>query len=135
MEKLPHGDYECMSGDTAYCTRANCTLVSKHNMLPVFKPRNDATVRAKGSRAWCEMIRCWKDNRAWFEKLYHRRSVVESVISAEKQRLGYTLCSRKESLQDKELRLKTICYNLLVMNKMKASQVLGEPPLLPVEDT
>jgi len=132
MKKLPDGDYECMSGDTAYCSRKNCTLVSQHHMQSFFKPRSDATAKAKGSTAWRDMVRCWNDDRQRFDESYHRRSVVESVIGAEKQRLGHTLFSRRATLQDKELRLKTICYNLLVVNKMKASQVLGEPPLQPV---
>jgi len=62
-----------------------------------------------------------------------RRSVIEAVISAEKQRLGHTLFSKRDDLQDKELRLKNICYNLLVLNKMKASFLLGEPLLNPVK--
>ena len=80
------------------------------------------------------MIRLWKDNEKQFEKEYHRRSVIESVIGAEKQRLGHTLFSKKDKLQDKELRLKNICYNLLILNKVKASFLVGEPPLCPVDE-
>ncbi|MCD6482003.1 MAG: hypothetical protein J7L31_07045 [Thermoplasmata archaeon] len=56
------------------------------------------------------------------------------MIDAEKQRLGHVLFSGREELQEKELRLKTICYNLLVMNKIKASLILHEPLLLPVKE-
>lgn len=103
-------------------------------MKPFFKPREDATAKAKGSPSWHKMIRLWKDDKKHFDNEYHRRSIVESVIGAEKQRLGHTLFSKKDDLQDKELRLKNICYNLLVMNKMKASLLLDEPPLLPAEE-
>ena len=134
MEKLPTGDYDGMSGDTAYCSRENCTLTWDKGMKPFFKPREDATATAKGSPAWHKMIRLWKDSEELFDDEYHRRSIIEAVINAEKQRLGYTLSSRRDDLQNKELRLKVICYDLLVLNKVKASFLLGEPPLYPVEE-
>ena len=134
LEKLPLGNYEGMSGDTAYCSRANCTLTQGKGMKPFFKPREGATAKAKGSSAWHTMIRLWKDDEKQFENEYHRRSVIEAVIGAEKQRLGHTLFSKRDDLQGKELRLKNICYNLLVLNKVKASFLLGEPPLCPVEE-
>ena len=134
MEKLPTGDYDGMSGDTAYCSRENCTLTHDKGMRPFFKPREDATANAKGLPAWHKMIRLWKDSKEFFDDEYHRRSIIESVIGAEKQRLGYTLSSRRDDLQNKELRLKVICYDLLVLNKVKASFLLGEPPLYPVEE-
>jgi hypothetical protein len=134
MDKLPTGDYDSISGDNSYCSRYNCTLTNSMGMKPFFRPREDATARAKGSLAWHRMIRLWRDNKELFDDEYHRRSVIESVIGAEKQRLGYTLFSRRNDLQDKELQLKNICYNLLVMNKVKASYLLDEPPLTPVEE-
>ena len=133
IEKLPAGDYEGISGDNSYCSRYNCTLTQGMGMKPFFKPREDATANAKSSSAWHKMIRLWKDNKKLFDNEYHRRSVIEAVIGAEKQRLGHTLFSKRDDLQDKELRLKNICYNLLVLNKMKASFLLGEPLLNPVE--
>ena len=134
MEKLPPGNYAGMSGDTAYCSRDNCTLTKDNGMEPFFKPMKGATTKAKGSPAWHKMIRFWKDDEKQFENEYHRRSIIEAVIGAEKQRLGHTLFSKKDRLQVKELRLKNICYNFLVLNKVKASFLLGEPPLNPVEE-
>ena len=134
MEKLPTGDYDSMSGDNSYCSRENCNNTQNMGMKPFFKPREDATATAKGSSAWHKMIRLWKDNRELFDDEYHRRSIIEAVIGAEKQRLGYTLSSRRNDLQNKELRLKAICYDLLVLNKVKASFLLGEPPLYPIEE-
>ncbi|MGF3585211.1 MAG: hypothetical protein ACQXXD_05795, partial [Thermoplasmatota archaeon] len=69
----------------------------------------------------------------FFDDEYHRRGIIEAVIGAEKQHLGYVLSSRRDDLQNKELRLKVICYDLLVLNKVKASFLLGEPLLIPVE--
>jgi len=133
IEKLPAGDYNGMSGDTSYCSRYNCNLVSEKSIKPFFKPVKNATTKAKGSSSWHKMIRLWKDNRELFNDEYHRRSVIESVIGAEKQRLGHVLLSKKDDLQDKELRLKAICYNLLILNKVKACFLLDEPLLLPVK--
>jgi len=133
MEKLPEGSYDNISSDTAYCSRNNCNIVSDRDMKPFFKPRKDVTSKARRSKAWNEMIMLWRDNRGLFDEEYHRRSVIESVIGAEKQRLGHTLFSKNDELQKKEVRLKVICCNLLVLNKVKASLILDEPPLLPVE--
>ena len=134
IEKLPKSNYESISGDTAYCNRCNCNLVSENGMMPFFKPMKNATTKAKRSPAWHKMIRLWKDDKNAFDNAYHQRSVIEAVIGAEKQRLGHVLFSRREDLQEKELRLRAICYNLLVMNKIKASLILHEPLLLPVKE-
>jgi len=134
IEKLPKSNYESISGDTAYCNRCNCNLISENGMMPFFKPMKNATTKAKGSPAWHKMIRLWKDDKDAFDNAYHRRSVIEGAIGAEKQRLGHVLFSRREDLQEKELRLKVICYNLLVVNKIKASLILHEPLLLPVKE-
>ena len=134
MEKLPEGNYKTMSGDTAYCSRHNCNLVSEIGITPFFKPMKNANARARGSQAWHKMIRLWKYNMDTFNETYHRRSIIEAVVYAEKQRLGHTLFSKREDLQEKELRLKTICYNLIIMNKIKASLILNEPPLIPVKE-
>ena len=123
-----------MSGDTAYCSRRNCNLVSEIDIQPFFKPMKGVTAKAKGSPSWHKMINLWKDDRSAFDKAYHQRSVIEAAIGAEKQRLGHVLFSRREDLQEKELRLKAICYNLLIMNKIKASLILNEPLLLPVKE-
>lgn len=111
----------------------NCTINQDKGIRPFFKPREDATTNAKGSSAWHKMIRLWKDKRGLFDDEYHRRSIVESVINTEKQRLGYKLSSKRDDLQNKELRLRVIYYDPLVLNKVKASFLLGEPPLYPVE--
>ncbi len=132
MEKLPTGDYESISGDTSYCSRYNCTLTHGMGIEPFFKPMKDATAKAKGSSAWHKMIRLWIDNEELFNERYHCRSVIEAVIGAEKQRFGYRLFSKKDDLQNKEVRLKAVGHNLLALNKVKASFLLGEPPLLPV---
>lgn len=133
MEKLPEGSYENIIGDTAYCSRNNCNIATDNGIKPFFKPRKDATSKARRSKAWNEMITLWRDNRKLFDKEYHKRSTIESIIGAEKQRLGHALFSKKDELQKKEVRLKAICYNLLVLNKVKASLILNEPLLLPVE--
>ncbi len=64
-------------------------------MKPFFKPIKSATSKAKGSFPWHSMIRLWKDNPELFGREYHRRSVIESVVGAEKQRLGYAYSPEK----------------------------------------
>jgi transposase len=131
VSKLPKGDYSDISGDTSYSSRKNCNLSAECGLRSYFKPQCNATSKAKGSRAWHDMINLWKHDPEIFYGNYHRRSVIESIIYSEKERLGYTLFSRKDENQSKEMRMRTIAYNLLALNKVVASDLLGAPPLLP----
>ena len=42
--------------------------------------------------------------------------------------------SKKDDLQDRESRLKNVCYNLQRINKVKASLIRGELPLRPADE-
>ncbi len=62
-----------------------------------------------------------KDKEAWL-KTYHRRSLVESVFSTIKRRLGHWLFSVKKALQRKELLIKVIAYNLLKVVELRVKE-------------
>ena len=46
------------------------------------------------------------------EEEYHRRSLVETIISVEKRVLGDVNYSRKDIMRNKESKLRNICYNI-----------------------
>lgn len=46
------------------------------------------------------------------EELYHRRNLVETMFSVEKRVFGDVNHSRSDRLQNKESRLRNVCYKL-----------------------
>jgi transposase len=51
--------------------------------------------------------------------VYHKRSIVESVISAVKRRFGDFVTSRKKDNQQKQVILKVLAYNITILSKYK----------------
>ena len=49
-----------------------------------------------------------------FDKIYHKRSLVEAVFSSMKKRLGSTAKAISNKGITAELGLRCICYNLIV---------------------
>ena len=49
-----------------------------------------------------------------FDKVYHKRSLVETVFSSMKKRLGSTAKAASNKGITAELGLRCICYNLIV---------------------
>ncbi len=78
-------------------------LCRKHSVSPVVFYR------------WREMVLLYRKNKKLFLKMYHRRSLAESVVSAVKRRFDHRLVSRKRSYQKKEVMLKVITYNLSIV--------------------
>lgn len=52
-------------------------------------------------------------------KIYRKRSIVESVISAVKRRFGDFVTSRKQDNQQKQVILKVLAYNITILGKYK----------------
>jgi transposase len=66
-----------------------------------------------------DMIEHYKDNpRRWMKK-YHQRSVIEAVFSSLKRRLGGFVTSIKRRIQQIEIALKIIVYNLMILVKKR----------------
>ena len=60
------------------------------------------------------MERHKKDPKTWM-KQYHQRSVIEAVFSGLKRRLGGSVASTKRGVQQVEIALKIIVYNLMML--------------------
>lgn len=119
-----------LSADKAYFARINCVKAESKGLRPYIMPEEGSKTR--GPRAFKEMVRMHRSRPEEFDVVYHTRSVAETIIERIKQRTGEMLFSIREDLQDIELRLKGIVNNLLVANLMKASEIIGEMPLIPV---
>ena len=105
----PNGT-RCAMLDVAYDAYENYRMI-RSSRRPVIYPRKDHTLRGYNPSA--EMLRWRKENPEEFERTYHRRSLVESVFSSFKARLGAVVAAKTFPLQRPQLILGSICYNLL----------------------
>jgi len=62
------------------------------------------------------MMTLWFEDEAAFLKRYHQRSKAESVYSALKRCYGNHLSSHKRRAQRRELHLRTLSYNIGIVN-------------------
>lgn len=114
-------------GDGAYCARKNCTEIGKRGGKPFFKIKCNVTARPKSSPEWKAMIKLYqKDPDSWLKE-YHVRSFIEALFCSIKKRFGNFLRSIKTSMQEKELALKVICYNVIRVLYVDTAKELGIP--------
>lgn len=99
-------------GDSGYLSRKNCDLVVEKDGKPFFKLKANTTAKAKGSKAWKDMVRFAREHKALYERIYHVRSLVESVNSAIKRRYGSFVRAVKRKTRNNAIALKIIAYNV-----------------------
>ncbi len=68
---------------------------------------------AKGFNPRAEMLRWFRRDQDGFEKVYHQRSLVESVFSSMKERFGSVVAAKTLPMQRLQVILRNICYNLV----------------------
>ena len=108
--RTPDGDGHVML-DSAYDAHANCKMIYDSGRKPVIWPRKNHT--AKGFNPRAEMLRWFRRDREGFEKVYHQRSLVESVFSSMKERFGSVVAAKTFPMQRLQIILRSICYNLI----------------------
>lgn len=104
--------------DKAYLSRKVCNIIAKHGAFPYIPLKSNTKGSSVGSRAWRDMVLLYRKKKELFLKMYHRRSLAESVVSAVKRRFEHRVVSRKRSNQKKELMLKVITYNLSIVARI-----------------
>ena len=110
-----------LCADKAYLSRKICDLIAKHGGRPyVSIKKNVVKIRAKGSKAWRQMLVMYRRSRRLYKKRYHRRSLAETAVSTVKRRFSHTLYSTKRRAQKNELRLKVLTYNLSIVARLPA---------------
>ena len=97
--------------DTAYDAYENYRMIRSSGRRPVNDPRKDHALKGYNPRA--EMPRWRQENPEEFERIYHRRSLVESVFSPLKTKFGAVVAAKTLPLQGLQLILRSICHNLL----------------------
>lgn len=114
-----HFDVRTVAADKAYTSRRNMTFVD--DMGAVLYAPFKSNVRQPDltdNSAWARMLRMFlTDHDGWKEE-YHKRSIVEAVISTMKRLFGGQLDSRNDVAQGNELLCRVIAHNLVVIIHM-----------------
>lgn len=100
-------------GDGAYSSRKNVQFVEDLGAVPYLKPRKNAIGGSRGYPAWRSMM-IRHGREGWMEE-YRKRWIVESVFSSVKRRLDPHLFSIRRDLQRKELIMKFIVHNIILV--------------------
>jgi len=103
------------SADRAYLSRENCNAVAAVGAEPWFKLKSNTTAKTRGSPAWRKMVLEFWQNPEVAERKYHRRSAVESAISAKKRKFGSFVRAKKDASKENEETLSWIGYNFSVL--------------------
>ena len=101
--------------DSGYLSVNNCWLIVTKGGTPFIRPKNTNTGKSKHENPFTEMIQRYNQNKEEWFKQYHQRSIIEAVFSALKRRLGGFVTSIKRRIQQIEIALKIIIYNLMIL--------------------
>lgn len=104
-------EVEEWSGDKLYLTRDNCDAVAAIGAEPWFKLKSNTKARAKCSPAWRRMVLAFREDPDGSNEKYHRRSNVESAISAKKRKFASRVRGRSPTSQRLEESLSWVGYN------------------------
>jgi hypothetical protein len=116
--------------DAGYLSERNYDLASELEIPAYIKFKSNSTNRTSAgghTRAWRAAFYKFAAHREEFDVNYHKRSNVESVMSALKRKLGENIRSRDGVAQVNEVICKTIAYNLtVVIHEMFEHGIEGE---------
>jgi len=108
-----------------YLSVNNCRAVVTKGGTPFIRPKKTTTglgtynQKLMYGNPFTDMIERYKDDpEHWMEK-YHQRSVIEAVFSSLKRRLGGFVTSIRRHVQQIEIALKIIVYNLMILVKKR----------------
>jgi len=106
--------------DSGYLSTENCRLIVGKGGTPFIRPKCTSLGWKPGKKIvygnpYYDMMERYKNNPEVWMKQYHQRSVIEAVFSGLKRRLGGTVASIKRGIQEIEIALKIIVYNLMML--------------------
>lgn len=120
----PLEDLGNVYADSGYLSTENCWVIKEKGGTPFIRPKCTSVGRRKGNPYiewnpyYAMMDRYRRDPAAWMRQ-YHQRSNIEAVFSALKRRLGGGVASIKRGVQQIEIALKIIIYNLMVLARKR----------------
>jgi transposase len=130
LEKLLEPLYELgdVYADSGYLSVNNCYAIVSKGGIPYIRPKKTTTGYGTYSKKimygnpFTDMIERYKGNSEFWMKKYRQRSVIESVFSSLKRRLGGFVTSIKERIQQIEIALKIIIYNFMILVRKKVEE-------------
>jgi len=100
--------------DSAYLSRKNAQLIANTGAHPyIALKENTSSALSLGYPAWNNMVHEAWENEEEYEEHYHRRSVVEGVFSAFKERFGRSVLSKIRHNQNVEVLCRVVAWNVL----------------------
>jgi transposase len=102
--------------DSAYLSRRNAQLVANMGTHPyIALKENTASALSLGYPAWNKMVHEAWEQKEEYQKHYHRRSVVEGVFNAFKERYGSSVLSKMRHNQNVEVLCRVVAWNVLAL--------------------
>jgi transposase len=102
-----------VSADKQYASESNFQAIAKHGAAAYIPFRSGTTGRSGG--LFAKAFHYFSLNRETFCQHYHRRSNVESAISAIKAKFGDAVRSKTDVAMKNEVLCKILCHNLVTL--------------------
>lgn len=117
LEKLlePLFEFSNVYADSGYLSVKNCCVIKEKGGTPFIRPKKNTTGKHNNGSPFTEMMERYNENKEEWMKSYHQRSNIEAVFSSLKRRLGGYVTSIKRKIQQIEITLKIIVYNLMIL--------------------
>ena len=114
-----YDDVSLVVADPAFLSRDNCASIAMLGAKPRIMPKGNVSLRAKGFKAWRDMlIDFTRETESWLRD-YHTRSIAETVSSTMK-RVNPTPLRKKLVVRRAAEILARICvYNLRQLTYLK----------------
>ena len=127
LEKLlePLYDIGNVYADSGYLSVNNCYAIVAKGGTPYICLKKTTTghgtykQKTMYGNPFTDMVENYKENPQGWLKKYHQRSNIEAVFSSLKRRLGGFVTSIKRLIQQIEIALKIIIYNLMILVKKR----------------
>jgi len=111
--------------DKAYLSRDNVQLVEDMGAVPFIKPKSYSKMMSKGKFAWRHMHFRYRQDQGRFLKEYNQQRRIEAFFSRFKRRFGPSLRNRVGTMRRKEVWMKILILNILVVAGEQIEEELG----------
>ncbi len=101
-----------VTGDAAFLSRDNCTLIEDYGGVPRIFPKRGVTLAPQGHRAWTRMLTTFLENPQGWLRDYHARSTSECGWNRDKHRNPRPLRRRLHRRRGTEKHLRFTTNNL-----------------------
>lgn len=102
--------------DKGYLSRLNAQLIANIGAHPYIALKsNTSSALSLGYPAWNNMIHEAWEHKEEYETHYHRRSVVEGIFNAFKERFGREVASKIRHNQNVDVLCRVVAWNMLAL--------------------